>query len=60
MFDLNQFYLPLLSEKYMDFGETVGKTGSAGLLKKCLLLPLRGAIATKQSKKVRNNPPQAG
>jgi len=31
-----------------------------GLLKKCLLLSLRGAIATKQSKKVRNNPPQAG
>jgi len=26
-----------------------------GLLKKCLLLSLRGAIATKQSKKVRNN-----
>jgi len=30
------------------------KIGTAGLLKKCLLLSLRGAIATKQSKKVRN------
>jgi hypothetical protein len=32
-----------------------GKVWTEGLLKKCLLLSLRGAIATKQSKKVRNN-----
>jgi len=34
---------------------TAEKIGAAGLLKKCLLLSLRGAIATKQSKKIRNN-----
>ena len=35
-----------------DLGREIG---TEGLLKKCLLLSLRGAIATKQSKKVRNN-----